>query len=123
MNLHPKNQRAFARMIAQLVNSGIKVFMTTHSDYLVKELNTLIMLNKQTEHTKKIQEKYKYSDRELLNPDNIVLYITDKTGKRKSQNILRQARIYTNLGIEVNTFDSTIELMNAIQNDLIYGGE
>ena len=71
LNLHPKNQRAFARMIAQLVNSGIKVFMTTHSDYLVKELNTLIMLNKQTEHTKKIQEKYKYSDRELLNPDKI----------------------------------------------------
>ncbi|WP_373746430.1 AAA family ATPase [Neisseria dentiae] len=123
LNLHPKNQRAFARLIAQLVNSGVNIFMTTHSDYLVKELNTLIMLNQQTEHTKKVQEQYGYLDSELLNPDNVVLYITERTGRRKSKNILRQAKIYPDLGIEVTTFDDTIELMNAIQNDLIYGGE
>lgn len=123
LNLHPKNQRAFARLIAQLVNAGVKVFMTTHSDYLVKELNALIMLNQQTEHTKKVQAQYGYSDSELLNPNNIVLYIAEKTGRRKNQNTLRQAKIYPDLGIEVSTFDDTIELMNAIQNDLIYGGE
>lgn len=123
LNLHPKNQRAFARLIAQLVNAGVKVFMTTHSDYLVKELNALIMLNQQTEHTKKVQAQYGYSDSELLNPNNIVLYIAEKTGRRKNQNTLRQAKIYPDLGIEVSTFDDTIELMNTIQNDLIYGGE
>lgn len=123
LNLHPKNQRAFARLIAQLVNSGIKVFMTTHSDYIIKELNTLIMLNQQTEHTKLMQEKYKYSQNELLDCSNIVLYITDKAGSRKKQNILRKANIYSELGIEVTTFDDTIDLMNTIQNDLIYGGE
>lgn len=123
LNLHPKNQRAFARLIAQLVNSGIKVFMTTHSDYIIKELNTLIMLNQQTEHTKLMQEKYNYSQNELLDCSNIVLYITDKAGSRKKQNILRKANIYPELGIEVTTFDDTIDLMNTIQNDLIYGGE
>ncbi|MBN6069459.1 ATP-binding protein [Aggregatibacter actinomycetemcomitans] len=123
LNLHPKNQRAFARLIAQLVNSGIKVFMTTHSDYLIKELNTLIMLNQQTDHTKVVQEKYGYSKDELLNCNNIVLYFTEKAGKRKKQNILRQAKIYPDLGIEVTTFDDTIDLMNNIQNDLVYGGE
>ena len=44
LNLHPENQRRVARLFARLVNLGIKVFITTHSDYIVKELNTLIML-------------------------------------------------------------------------------
>lgn len=45
LNLHPENQRRVARLFARLVNIGIKVFITTHSDYIIKELNTLIMLN------------------------------------------------------------------------------
>ena len=46
LNLHPENQRRVARLFARLVNIGIKVFITTHSDYIIKELNTLIMLNR-----------------------------------------------------------------------------
>ena len=45
LNLHPENQRRMARLFARLVNVGVKVFVTTHSDYIVKELNTLILLN------------------------------------------------------------------------------
>jgi hypothetical protein len=39
LNLHPENQRRIARLFARLVNIGIKVFITTHSDYIIKELN------------------------------------------------------------------------------------
>ena len=46
LNLHPANQRRLARLFARLVNAGIKIFITTHSDYIVKEFNTLIMLRK-----------------------------------------------------------------------------
>jgi hypothetical protein len=45
LNLHPENQRRVARLFSRLVNAGIKVFITTHSDYIIKELNTLIMLS------------------------------------------------------------------------------
>jgi hypothetical protein len=121
LNLHPRNQRNFARLIARLINSGIKVFMTTHSDYLIKELNTLIMLYQKNENTIKVQCEYNYLDEELLNPHNVHLYITEKAGKRKSQNILRKANIYPDLGIEVSSFDDTIEEMNKIQNHIIYG--
>lgn len=44
LNLHPDNQRKMARFLAMLANSGIKVLFTTHSDYIIKELNNLIML-------------------------------------------------------------------------------
>ena len=45
LNLHPKNQILMGRLIALLVNAGIKVFITTHSDYIVRELSNCIMLN------------------------------------------------------------------------------
>ncbi|MDR1888083.1 MAG: ATP-binding protein [Zoogloeaceae bacterium] len=122
LNLHPKNQRAFARLVARLVNAGIKVFITTHSDYLIKEFNTLIMLNQKTEHTKSIQREYLYDDTELLDPDRIRLYMTGKNGKR-GPNTLLKANIYPDRGIEVTSFDNTIEAMNEIQEKILYEGE
>jgi len=41
-----KNQRKIARIIALLVNKGVKVLITTHSDFLIYELNNLIIANK-----------------------------------------------------------------------------
>ena len=62
LNLHPANQRRIARLFARLVNLGVKVFITTHSDYIVKELNTLIMLNHDKPHLKRIAEEKWLSD-------------------------------------------------------------
>lgn len=130
LNLHPKNQRAFARLVARMVNAGIKVFITTHSDYLIKELNTLIMLNQRTQHTRAVQEQYKYDDAELLDPDKVRLYMTGtvskaQLGAKRSSKIrvLKLANIYSDRGIEVETFDDTIETMNTIQSEILYGGE
>ena len=53
LSLHPENQRRIAKLFARLANIGVKVFITTHSDYIIKELNTLIMLN----HDKPAPEK------------------------------------------------------------------
>jgi hypothetical protein len=125
LNLHPKNQRAFARLVARMVNAGIKVFITTHSDYLIKELNTLIMLNQRTEHTKAVQQQHGYDDAELIDPQRIRLYMTGTQkaavgrGKRRT---LIPATIYPDRGIEVITFDDTIETMNTIQSEILYGG-
>lgn len=44
LNLHPDAQRLMARLIVYLVNNGIKVAVSTHSDYFIKEINSLIML-------------------------------------------------------------------------------
>ncbi len=129
LNLHPKNQRAFARLIVRMVNAGLKVFLTTHSDYLVKEFNTLIMLAQKTEHTKVMQATHGYMDEELLDPQRVRLYMTSTelkpaTGKSKSSkiNTLKRAIIHPDRGIEATTFDTTIEEMNAIQSDILYGG-
>lgn len=128
LNLHPKNQRAFARLVARMVNAGIKVFITTHSDYLVKELNTLIMLNQSTDHTRRVQQQHGYDNAELLSHERVRLYMTDTAlragpqgGRRSRIRTLTPASISPDRGIEVATFDETIEVMNAIQSEIIFG--
>lgn len=46
VNLHPNNQRIIARVVAKAINKGFKIILSTHSDYIIKELNNLVMLNK-----------------------------------------------------------------------------
>ena len=125
LSLHPKNQRAFARLIARLVNAGIKVLITTHSDYIIKEFNTLIMLNQKTEHTRKIQKEHEYDDAELLDFTRVRLYMSGKLATEEGKppkNTLTPAKIDPRYGIEVETFDDTIDTMNNIQEEILYGG-
>jgi len=128
LNLHPKNQRRVARLFARLVNIGIKVFITTHSDYIIKELNTLIMLNQGGERLKTFAEREQYSDSEILSPDKVKVYIAEEVlikldgmqRKTKCQTLI-QADIDSKLGIEARSFDKTIEDMNRIQEEIVWG--
>ena len=43
MNFHPDVQVVLAKIFAVLVNKGLKVVVSTHSDYIVREFNNLIM--------------------------------------------------------------------------------
>lgn len=43
MNFHPDVQVVLARIFAVLVNKGLKVVISTHSDYIIREFNNLIM--------------------------------------------------------------------------------
>lgn len=130
LNLHPENQRRVARLFARLVNFGIKVFITTHSDYIVKELNTLIMLNHDKPHLKRIAEQEGYKPEELISSDKIRVYIAEKAsvkpdgGKKKVPcQTLMPADIDPELGIEARSFDTTIETMNRIQQEIVWAGE
>lgn len=128
LNLHPENQRRVARLFARLVNLGIKVFITTHSDYIVKELNTSIMLNHDKPHLKRIAEEEGYREEELISAEKIKVYIAEealikidgKTKKTKCQT-LTPADIDPELGIEARSFDTTIETMNRIQEAIVWG--
>jgi len=128
LNLHPENQRRVVRLFSRLVNLGIKVFITTHSDYIIKELNTLIMLNYDKPHLKQIATSEGYKDEELISSDKIKVYIAEKAsvmldgGKRKVPcQTLTLADIDPEMGIEVGSFDKTIDKMNLIQEKIIWG--
>ncbi len=131
LNLHPENQRRIARLFARLVNLGVKVFITTHSDYIVKELNTLIMLNHDKPHLKRIAEENGYQENELIKADQVKVYVAEKAlmpleegqKKRRRAHTLVAANIDPEFGIEVRSFDKTIDAMNRIQRDIVWGAK
>ena len=129
LNLHPENQRRVARLLARLVNAGIKVFITTHSDYLVKELNTLIMLSRQDGRLKNIAKREGYKTEELLSPSKIKTYIA-KEDLVECPNNQRRTRCQTLIpvrldesGMSVDSFDNTIEDLARIQDEIIWGSK
>lgn len=131
LSLHPENQRRIVRLFARLVNLGVKVFITTHSDYIVKELNTLIMLNHDKPHLKAIAEENGYQESELITADQVKVYVAEKAlmpleegqQKRRRGHTLVPAKIHPKFGIEVPSFDKTIDDMNRIQDEIVWGEE
>ncbi len=130
LNLHPENQRRVARLFARLVNLGIKVFITTHSDYIVKELNTLITLNGDKPHLKRIAQEEQYRTEELILADQIKVYIAEQSlikldGNQKNTKCqtLTLANIDSERGIDARSFDITIDTMNRIQDAIFWGDD
>ncbi len=130
LNLHPENQRKVARLLASLVNCGLNVFITTHSDYIIKEFNTLLMLNSDKVYIKEIKMKENYYDNELLKVDDVRVYIAaenqvklDGNSRSSKCHTLIPSIITAEEGIEALSFDSTIDTMNRIQEAIIFGGE
>jgi AAA ATPase domain len=130
LNLHPDNQRYLARFLARLVNLGVRVFITTHSDTIVREFNTLLMLSRNLPHFAQVRASHGYQPEEQLRPDQVLLYVTGEAraeGKgakgKRTINTLIKVTPDPKLGLDVQTFDQTILDMNQMQDDLRYGGE
>jgi ABC-type multidrug transport system ATPase subunit len=130
LDLHPENQRQIARLFARLVNLGVRVFITTHSDYIIKELNTLIMFEGGDPRVCEFARDEGYKHQELLTPEQLRVYVAEKalilkdgnTG-RSQGHTLKAAEISDELGIDARSFDTTIDEMNRIQEEIIWGGE
>lgn len=113
LNLHPDNHRILARLICNIVNEGVKVILSTHSDHFIKEINNLIMLSEDFPKRDSIMTKYKYSSDELLSSDNISAYLVDKK-------TIKQIPINQEEGIIESTFDDAINEFNTINDDIYY---
>lgn len=118
LNLHPKNQILLGRLFALLINIGVKVFITTHSDYIIRELSNCIMLNNleddKISNLKDSVFNNKYSPNMKLDPKRVSVYIS----KEEKDNYLHEVNIYKDTGIELETFNSVIEAQNDNQSDL-----
>lgn len=71
-HLDAGNQRNLARAIAMLVNAGVKVLITTHSDYFINQINNLLLLSQLTSR-RRLARKYRAN--EVLKPDDVGAYL------------------------------------------------
>lgn len=110
LNLHPDNQRKMARFLAKIVNKGIQIIITTHSSYIIQELNNLIQFKKDFIGKEKLKKKYKYCDEEFLNYEDVSCYLIEK-GTIEEMEVDRT-------GIYMKSFNDVINSMNNLAIDL-----
>lgn len=116
LNLHPDNQRKMARLLSRLVNSGVKVLITTHSDYIIREFNNAVMLNLDVEGKTEIMKSERMCDLDLLRPDQIKAYVV------KNDHRIYEANV-DKYGINLGVFDELIAKSNDLTDRIYYGIE
>ncbi len=109
-HLDTANQIEFARLLARLVRAGVKVLITTHSDYIIKEINNLIMLSQSFEDKNKIVKKLKYKKNDFLPAESVRAYVAEDSS-------LTPCKI-DEFGIDMPFFDKTINDINRASNEL-----
>ena len=109
-HLDTSNQILLARLLARCVRAGLKVLITTHSDYLIKEINNLVMLSRPFKDKAAVLKKLKYSTDDFLDPGSVRAYVAE-------DNSLTRCDV-DRFGIDMPVFDETIDRINRVANDL-----
>ncbi|MBP0998012.1 AAA family ATPase [Serratia fonticola] len=112
LNLHPDNQIIMAELVVRLVNSGIKIIMTTHSDYIIREINNRIKLYTLREKKVKLKE-FVDLDIDILSPKRVNVFNIENDG------------VITNVGttehgIETVIFDDVIISTSEREDNINY---
>jgi predicted ATPase len=112
INLHPKSQVLIARFLAKMVNRGIKIVVSTHSDYILRELSTLIIANNEFEGKEKLLNRYpEYQNQGLA---------AEKVGVYNFANHTIENIEITNKGIETASIDAVISRQNETSDAMYY---
>ena len=118
LNLHPDNQRKMAGLLARLVNAGIKVMITTHSDYLIREISNRIMLSNDFPNKYEIIEKQKAPKiitEDILRPSQVKAYAMQ-------DHKIKEIKV-DKFGIKMDIFDSIIDSSNKLADDIFFSLE
>ena len=116
MNFHPDVQVILARIFAILVNKGLKIVVSTHSDYIVREFNNLIMAGAiATKGDVETVTSLGYTPDMLIRQDELSVLLF-KLVKRKSVNTISLE--IDNEGFAVDSIDDTIQRQNVTAETL-----
>jgi hypothetical protein len=82
-NLHPEAQKRIVEIIAEMVNRGLWVIITTHSPFIIDYLNTLMKAYKVARISDEARELVLdviKNEKVLLNPEKVGVYLFTKKG-------------------------------------------
>lgn len=104
-HLHPELQQKMARLMINLVNYGIPVWITTHSDTILQHINNMLKL-KRHGNAVELMKEYGYSKVDLPDPDEVSMYqfMPCKAGKSQLEQLES-----TKYGFVVPTFNDALE--------------
>jgi predicted ATP-binding protein involved in virulence len=113
LNLHPLNQRNIARLLAEIVNRGIRVVVSTHSDYMVREWGNLVMLGKDFPEREAIAKRHGLHATQWLAAEKVTAYEFHAEG-------IVQMALDAKSGIRTPLFDESIEQLNAAAQEIYF---
>lgn len=117
MNLHPDSQIILVKILAKLMNKGLRVLISTHSDYIIRELNNLIMVSSIREKGKTLPEGYIFDNDILLKKEDVGVYYFSYIKKRKVD--VKSVAVDDN-GFDVESINDAIEKQNEESEELYY---
>jgi predicted ATPase len=106
MNLHPDNQILMARFLGRLVNEGFKIITSVHSDYILREINNLIMLTKPDDKTAGLIKQYGYAENCLLKHEQVGAYLFKEDSQQSEKIEIDET------GLEIETIDKVVDDLN-----------
>lgn len=115
MNLHPDNQRILARIFSILINKGLRLVISTHSDYIIREFNNMIMAEEISQKYGKDSQEI-YSQTELLDKKKVEVLFFSYNNRNKKYDI--KPVLLDDYGFNVPTIDNAINEQNKITDTL-----
>jgi hypothetical protein len=121
MNFHPDVQVLLTRIFALLSKQNLRIIISTHSDYIIREINNLIMAENIYSKNPQLVTDLGYDSSMLLNKNDIAIKYFN-FGKRKKNLDVVDVEIDNN-GFAVESIDNTINEQNRITETLFYSLE
>ncbi|MBR4263712.1 MAG: AAA family ATPase [Paludibacteraceae bacterium] len=117
LNLHPDGQIRLAKIFGRMLNNGLRLVISTHSDYIIREINNLIMIASENTEVKTIANNYEYNIEKEAIPHqevNAYLFIKDEI----YDTVTVEQLDVDKYGFSVKTIDEVIAKQNKSSEDL-----
>ena len=113
LNLHPKNQILLAKIFVKMINAGLRLVISTHSDYIIREINNMIMADALNKAGDMIFTNKGYDESLCLSQDKFAPYLFQKgeNGKVKTEPL--EVDRY---GFKMPSIDEAINSQNEVTN-------
>jgi len=98
-HLHPDSQRTVARAIVRLIRMGVRVLVTTHSDYFVQQISNFIRLNQSPEE----RARLRYTEQDCLAATEVGAYLFS-FGRRATATTVQELEVTGQDGIPEDEF-------------------
>ena len=113
LNLHPKNQILLAKIFVKMINAGLRLVISTHSDYIIREINNMIMADGLNKAGDKVIAQMGYDESLCLSQNKFAPYLFQKNVKGK---VTVEPLEVDRYGFNMPSIDDAINQQNEVTN-------
>jgi predicted ATPase len=102
-HLHPAKQRILAKYLVRLVRAGVRLLITTHSDYLLEQISNAVALGGLAE----VDPRAKEGD--YLRADEVAVHLFKPTKERGGGYMIDRVEVDQTEGIDMEEFNKVVD--------------